>query len=109
MVVALAVSLSLRPLSRITPAVVRHASSASRVPGTRLFNSLKIPQVPELSGVGNAMIFQNTGVPVVLEFPQLGEKLQDWPAPDCDRLHCQRSIMTLGEKLARWILSRATV
>ena len=39
MVVALAVSLSLRPLSRITPAIVRHTSSASRVSSTQLFNN----------------------------------------------------------------------
>ncbi|KAI0056669.1 alcohol oxidase [Artomyces pyxidatus] len=41
--------------------------------------SLKTPQILELSGVGNKTILSNLGIPVVLDFPQIGENLQDHP------------------------------
>jgi choline dehydrogenase-like flavoprotein len=48
--------------------------------------SLKTPQVLELSGVGNATILQEAGVPVVLDFPQIGENLLDQPVTVMDYL-----------------------
>ncbi|KAI0061339.1 alcohol oxidase [Artomyces pyxidatus] len=41
--------------------------------------SLKTPQILELSGVGNKTILSNLGIDVVLDFPQIGENLQDHP------------------------------
>ncbi|KAI0061360.1 alcohol oxidase [Artomyces pyxidatus] len=41
--------------------------------------SLKTPQILELSGVGNKTILSNLGIDVLLDFPQIGENLQDHP------------------------------
>lgn len=66
-----------------------------------LSGSLKTPQVLELSGVGNATILQNAGVPVVLDFPQIGENLQDQPLTPMDYI-ANEGALTLGKKPARW-------
>ncbi|GLB41519.1 putative GMC oxidoreductase family protein [Lyophyllum shimeji] len=39
--------------------------------------SLKSPQLLELSGVGNRTVLESLGIPVILEFPEVGENLQD--------------------------------
>ena len=59
--------------------------------------SLKTPQVLELSGVGNATILQEAGVPVVLDFPQIGENLLDQPVTVMDYL-ANEGVTTLGKK-----------
>ena len=64
-----------------------------------LSGSLKTPQVLELSGVGNATILENAGVPVVLDFPEIGENLQDQPLTATDYI-VNEGVMTVGKKLA---------
>ncbi|KZT25860.1 GMC oxidoreductase [Neolentinus lepideus HHB14362 ss-1] len=39
--------------------------------------SVQSPQLLELSGIGNATILSNLGIPVLLDLPQVGENLQD--------------------------------
>ncbi|KAH0836417.1 hypothetical protein J3R83DRAFT_8018 [Lanmaoa asiatica] len=62
--------------------------------------SLKTPHVLELSDVGNATILQNAGVPVVLDFPQVGENLQDQSLIVTDYT-ANEGVLTLGKEPAR--------
>ncbi|KAF8075259.1 hypothetical protein FPV67DRAFT_624815 [Lyophyllum atratum] len=39
--------------------------------------SLKSPQLLELSGVGNKKILENLGIKTILDFPEVGENMQD--------------------------------
>ena len=66
--------------------------------GNHLSVSLKTPQVLELSGIGTATILRNAGAPVVLDFPGIGENLQDQPFTATDYL-VNQGIITFGKKL----------
>ena len=57
--------------------------------------SLETPQILELSGVGNRLLLEGFGIPVVLDLPEIGENLQDHPVTLSD-FRLKPGVMTLG-------------